>query len=425
MIKNFSKRSALFVICLLGISAFLLLFFNRHQSNEKSSRGSAVSEVPEKTRSSSRESDGPEREKRNRESISLAAEKWYQELLEKYPEMRPVYRDVQDEKNGYLQYLILRDRVKEPQLPEDLKSMLQEKSPWNPGNYKAWLAKNQEYFESILRMAELTDYSTKGIDLNRLRNRGETMLAEFGMILRASARLAMEEGDRDTALRYFKALSGLGDRFIDIEVPSIYSGVLYSMVRSPSLDAFREQLFPALGNDPEVLKAWNDAVFRKATPAEDAARIMKGDWNIMIRHNLLPALLGDTSMFEGENIPISDAASLIDSYTKVFQKAANTFSSQGVERFVVSEVVFEVPKFELSSHDAEFIKSGLGGLSKVLQSKASEATTTAMLSAALAIRLDEKPKPDPVSGLAFRWDPAKRTLSTPEGLGWEDSIAIP
>lgn len=425
MINNLSKRSALFAICLVGITAFLLWFFNRQQSNEKSSGHSAVSEVPEKTRSSSRESDGPEREKRRRESIALAAEKWYQELLEKYPEMKPVYRDVQDEKNGYLQYLILRDRVKEPQLPEDLKSMLEERSPWNPETYKAWLLKNQEYFESVLRMAELTDCSTKGIDLNRLRNRGEALLAEFGMILRGSARLAMEEGNPDTALRYFKALSGLGDRFIDIEVPSVYSGVLYSMVRSPSLDAFREQIFPALGNDPEVLKAWNDAVFRKATPAEDSARIMKGEWNYGMRTFLLQTFLGETSMSEGGKIRIDDAASVIDSYTKVLQKAATAFSSQGVERFVVSKADFEVPKSELSSRDAEFVKAAQYTIVSVLQSKAVEATNTAMLSAALAIRLGEQPKPDPVSGLAFRWDPSSRTLHFREGTGWEDSIKVP
>jgi tetratricopeptide (TPR) repeat protein len=425
MIKNLSKRSAFFAVCLIGISAFLLWFFNRQLSNEKSSSDAAFAEVPEKTRSSSRESDGPEQDKRRRESIALAAEKWYQELLEKYPEMKPVYRDVPDEKNGYLQYLVLRDRVKEPQLPEELKSMLEGSATWNPASYKAWLAKNQEYFESILRMAELTDCSTKGIDLNRLRNSGETLLAEFGMILRASARLAMEEGNRDTALRYFKALSGLGDRFIDIEEPSVYSAVLYTMVRSPSLDAFREQIFPALGNDPEVLKAWNDAVFRKATPGEDSARIMKGELNVGMRHALLPLLLGDSSKAEGEKIRIDDAASVIDSYTKVLQKAATAFSSQGVERFVVSEADFEVSKFELSSHDAEFLKSGLGVFSSILESKAVEATTTAMVSAALAIRLGENPKPDPVSGLAFRWDPANRTLSTPEVLVWEDSIKIP
>jgi tetratricopeptide (TPR) repeat protein len=425
MIKNLSKRSTLFAVCLLGISAFLLWLFNRQPSNEKLSGNAAVSEVPEKTRSSDRKSDGPEQEKRNRESIALAAEKWYQELLEKYPEMRPVYRDVADEKNGYLQYLILRDRVKEPQLPEDLKSMLQGGTTWNPASYKAWLAKNQGYFESVLRMAELTDCSTKGIDLNRLRNPGEALLAEFGMILRASARLAMEEGNRDTALRYFKALSGLGDRFIDIEEPSVYSAVLYTMVRSPSLDAFREQIFPALGNDPEVLNAWNDAFFRKATPAQDSARIMKGELNFGMRHALLPLLLGDASMSKGEKIRIDDATSVIDSYIKMLQKAATAFSSQGVERFVVSETDFEVPKSELSSHDAEFIKAGQDALVSILQNKAVEATTTAMLSAALAIRLGEQPKPDPVSGLAFRWDPAKRTLSTPEGMVWEDSMKVP
>ncbi len=44
-------------------------------------------------------------------------------------------------------------------------------------------------------------------------------------VLRSSARLALEQGDHDSALRYFIASAGLGDRLIDVEVPCLLSGV--------------------------------------------------------------------------------------------------------------------------------------------------------------------------------------------------------
>jgi hypothetical protein len=36
----------------------------------------------------------------------MAAQQWYEELLVKYPQMQPTYRDVPDGQNGFLQFLL-------------------------------------------------------------------------------------------------------------------------------------------------------------------------------------------------------------------------------------------------------------------------------------------------------------------------------
>lgn len=382
------------------------------------------------TRSSERAISDPEGERRRRESVSVAAQKWYEELLVKYPGMKPVYRDVPDDGNGYLQVLLLAEKVKTRRLPPDLDMMLSgDGTVWDAGKFKAWLAENQAYADEILRIAELPDRSTKGIAFDRVFNDAGRMTSEFSRILLGSARLAFENGDQESALRHMKAAGSLGDHFADIEVPSMLGKVISAGIRSHASDLLFENFLPALADDPEALRRWKEVVFRNEEPAAEYSRAIIGEWNTYIRGMLLPALLGDHSVTGGV-IPVDDVAGVIDSYTIAMQGMADGVSAMGPDRFDIEKaksaslpagVIKESPPGD-EKFTVESILFPIRGLETAFGANASR---SAMRKAALFIMLGEQPPVDPVSGEAFAWNADTRKLSLPGNEDEEDSITLP
>lgn len=418
------KPAGMLAVLLLTAAIVLTMIQGRQDSNSLMHPDEAASTVP--TRSADRAASDPERERRRKESISLAAQKWYEELLEKYPRMKPVYRDVPDENNGYLQLLLLVESVEKPRLPADLQSMLSgDGTVWEGGKFKAWLSENQTYFDQILRVAELPDRSTKGIAFDRVYNGAAQLKSEFSWILQASARLAFESGDQESALRYMKASGCLGDHLADIEVPSMLGEVISTGIRAHARDSFRENFLPTLANDPEALRRWNEVIFRIEKPAREYSRAITGEWNTSIRYLLLPALLGDHSVVD-KVMPIDDVTELIDSYTLSMQKSADGISQMGADRFDVTQAMLAFPK---SANDGDSGKvtagSMLFSIRGLAQGFGRQATDSAMNSAAVSILLGEEPPADPVSGKPFIWDPTTRLLTAPEGEDEPESIKVP
>jgi hypothetical protein len=367
-----------------------------------------------KTRIADRAASTTNRERRRKDSIPLAAQKWYEELLEKCPRMKPAYRDVPDEKNGYLQLLLLAESVKDPRLPGD---------PWDSAKFQAWLSENQSYFDRILHIAELTDRSTKGVALNRLALGPSRLGSEFATFLRASARLAFEGGDHETALRYMKASVGIGDHMVDIEAPTMLGEVVSVGIRNRARDSFREDFLPTLAGNPEALRQWRDVIFRDEMPASEYSRAVIGEWNTVIRNSLLPALLGDRSIADGV-LPIDDAEALIDSYTRSILKSADGVSQLGLGRYDVSNAMLGIPTSAADGGKmtAESLLVGLRGIAQAL---GREATVNAMNSAAISLMLGEEPPVDPVSGKPFLWDPKSRLLTALEGGDDPETVKVP
>lgn len=386
-IRNAGVFATTLLIAFTGITLVV------KQTRSSSRGGQAFVTSTTKSRAADRALSDPDRERRRKGSIALAAQKWYEELLEKYPRMKPVYRDVPDDRNGYLQLLLLAESVKEPLLPEELVSMLQGDVAWDSGKFREWLSKNQDSFDRILRAAELPDQSARGITLDRLINGPSRVTTEFSRILLGSARLAFESGDQEGALRYMNASGRIGDHLVDIEVPSMLNEVISTGIRARARDSFYEHFLPALAGDPQTLRNWQDAVFRNENPASEYARVMTGEWNMTVRSLLLPAFLGDYSIVE-KKLPVGDVAGLLDSYTRSIQKSADGILQLGSDRFDVSNATLEFPAHPNSeAGDGNFsagsILFSIRGMTEAL---GSVVTANAMNSAAISILLGETPR---------------------------------
>jgi hypothetical protein len=83
-----------------------------------------------------------------REAVSLAAQLWYEEILEQYPEFKPEFKDVPDDKNGFLQLSsFLEEFVDRSIIPAELRAMIKGREDvWDAKVFESWKSENQELF---------------------------------------------------------------------------------------------------------------------------------------------------------------------------------------------------------------------------------------------------------------------------------------
>lgn len=423
-IKTKNKRSLILAVAVFLLGFSWIALSGILGSGERSDKNSASSQS-RPFKSSVRSEPDSEAERRRKESISKAAQKWYEELLEKYPDFKPVFRDVPDDRNGFLQFLLLAESLKEPKLPEDLRAMLRGESAWDPVKFKAWLAENKDYFDQILRVAELPDRSIKGIGLVRVFHDRGRLSSEFGLILNSSARLAFESGDQASALRYGKASIGLSNHFTDIEVPSLLCEVISSGIRTGAHELLFKNMLPALSGNPQALKSWREVLFRKEEPASEYARVLYGDWNTMVRTDILPGLLGAYPPDNRESFQIPDSDLFFDCYTAAVRKVAASLSDSGPDRLDLSHAELVFPETGIDKMTLKMLRATSHVSRGVYQSLGFHATQASLGAAAIAIMLGEEPPLDPVSGRAFQWDPQTRILTAPESSYGLDPIKVP
>lgn len=360
----------------------------------------------------------------HRRNISDAAQKWYEQLLAKYPCLHPDFREVVDEQNGFLQFLLLAESIGKPQLPSDLRAMLDGESPWESDKFKKWISENQSYFEQILHIAELPDQSIRGIDYLRFNSQTGRLASEFSAILRSSAKVAFDAGNRDQALRYYEAAHGLARHLIDVEVTSMFNEVVSSVLRESIEASFRRDILPTLATDQEALRTWRETLFFEEGPCSEFSRVLEGEWNASVRNIILPAVLRRSAPFDAQ-IEEPDIEAFVDAYASMVDRASGAMmrSSWGRLKLPVDE--FTIPDSGLSDESQDLLQGLVSGYQQFLRSAGQRATRHAMNDAIISILLGERPMEDPVSGNPFRWDPATRTLSSPEGIDDPVSIKMP
>lgn len=401
------------------IITFMILRRSTDRTEDHEKESTALSAM---TRSAERvEPDARTRERMRRESIELAAQQWYERLLEKHPDLRPAFRDVPDGENGYLQFVRFAESLGTRRLlPEDIGEMFNGQASWDSARARAWLAEHQQHLGRLLEIAELPDRSCKGIPFDKLHQLA-SLCSDFNGMLRASARLELEDGDPEAALRYMRASTCLAGHFTDIEAPTMMGEVIATSARIRAQESFRENFLPVI--DPTALASWNDALFRKEKPASEYSRVIKGEWSFLIRNILLPQLLSGQSV-DGLRVPDVDGFS--EAYANAIRKSAEGISTLGADRFDVNSARFgKAPEAGLDPETASAVRQALFGFDGIVESLGHSLTRTTMDAASIALLTGNEMPSDPVSGKPFRWDPDTRTLSPPEERDNVDPIKVP
>jgi len=213
-------------------------------------------------------------------------------LLAEYPDLAIQEQPVPDDENGFRLLHLLVDETKDKQLPitKGLTDALESKTPWDPAAMRVALESNRELVARLEHIAALPRRSSSNLPASFTGALPITPGTKGSAILLAKARLAAEAKDEAEALRLTAAAFNLASHFDGVETPSMLGGIVSSIVSQQACEAVPKKLLPALGRDAD-LSRWRDVIHSSPEyNPERVARVMRGEWNVMMDHFMAPGL---------------------------------------------------------------------------------------------------------------------------------------
>lgn len=352
--------------------------------------------------------------KRDRKAIDEAAERWYQELLAKYPEFHIEYRTVPDERNGYMQWLRLLQKLGPEQGLPDFKEL---RESWDSGGkvdvalIEKWITAHPDLFAEIQRIAALPDRSAKGIDGQAIAVAGGVAMGDCEKLLLGHARLAAAQGNPDAAMAAYANALNLAGHADGVEGPSFLHFVVGAGLRARVVQDFYEQLLPVIAADPALLAEGRKLV-AGANGRTGAPEIVIGEWNSATRNFLLPALLNDPEA--KRQIKVENPQAFLDAYTAGMREMSANLKTPAY--YGTAEIPQLAAVELLTGRDRETFK-GMGDLlAGIMAGLQIQRADFVRYAAALAILAGEDPPLELLTGKPFLWDPVKRQLSYPADM---------
>lgn len=349
----------------------------------------------------------PAEPERSQKAIRAAADRWYEEILSRHPELAVTYKDVPDDENGFLQWLDFIDRCKANgalDLPEDIDKMLKTPEAWDSKRMAEWLSQHQELIEEITKLGLLPDQSVKGIDFGRYSWVEPRLLVSANRLLLASAKLSMEQGDQDSALRHLRATMGSANHFDGIETPTLLNETVSALLRGSSRRFAIEALSSGVALSPENLKQWQQTLQSGGSEREDLAHVFFGEWHQSTRGLLLPLLIAPNH--SDQDSPDPDA--VIEAHISFLKAWSEQIGSSDLKRLSTNDLA---PSPSNALPDSEALATGTNAWVHGWSRGRIEAI---QVQAAFATALGEEIPIEPISGKPFLFDPGTGTINMPE-----------
>lgn len=351
------------------------------------------------------------------------AEVWHQKLLLRFPELAVAMKSIPDDQNGFLKLLDLLDRIKatNPQpvpgidFPKELADYLNQKGAWNADAAKTWLAQQKSLVDEIHAIGLMPERSVNGIPIERWGFIASRLGKNCGEIMILEARVAAEQGDAAAALESVRAAKGLADHFSEIETPTLLAATVKILMQLSLENRVLQDIIPALPADQVDPAAWEKALIPTASGPAEFARIMKGEWSVMGRYNLLPMLLDA----EDPKSP-SDGGELLDYYSLFFLETVRSHETANISDLPTLELPPTADTSHLSRASRQAAQDLGIGASAWRKGWDRAQSVSAMNQAAFAIMTNQPLPQDPVYGQVYRWDPTTRRLSMPAGKAFDE-----
>lgn len=256
--------------------------------------------------------DAAEREKARRMDALYAA------VMAKHPGLEVTYKDVPDDRNGFLKWNEFAKRFPGASfdLPDEIQRMIEDKG-WDAEKVAEWMNGHADLIAEIMEIGLMPDESAKGITFPKNGNVQFKLARDACALLMLRARLEAERGSPDASLRSFQATTGLAGHFDQIETPSLLHATVAMILRSGANHQFFDKILPALPGDSLDLSAWQQS-FGPASSTEDFSRLLIGEWHTGARYIALPALVSG----EQEWKDVDDPAALLDRWADLVEAQA-------------------------------------------------------------------------------------------------------
>ena len=188
------------------------------------------------------------------------------EVLDRYPELRPQWRSVADEENGFLQlfdlfeYVIGADGAEmeygvtfSTELRKELSSDISEEGFGDGKRFSGLI-------DELGRIAELEEQSCAGVDPERLFFHPPEAIYNFTNILLFDAKSAADAGDKKRALSSIRTAVKIGVHFSQVETLSLNGIIVATQLEKSILETTLYNLLPILDLEKEDYKVWRKVI---------------------------------------------------------------------------------------------------------------------------------------------------------------------
>ena len=348
--------------------------------------------------------DAAEREKARRVNALFAA------VMAKHPGLAVTYKEVPDERNGFLKWCEFEKRHPSGSLdlPEEIKRMINGVE-WDADKVAAWMSEHADLIAEILEIGLTPDQSAKGVNFPKDGSVQARLVKESADLLLLRAKLEAGRGSQEASLQSFQATMGLADHLDQIETPSLLHATVAMLLRSGANHQFFDKILPALPKDSLDLSAWQQCFSATSSP-EELGRVLIGEWHTGAQHIALPAMVTG----EGEWKGLTDPEMFLDRWADWVEAQA-----QGCDRTDMSHLSDTLAGIHLetegmtsfSSTMLEELETGLTPWSK---GWVRHQIQYQQQKAAFAYLRGEPLPNEPITGKPFVWDETSQSVRLPD-----------
>ena len=214
---------------------------------------------------------------------------WKLELLNEFPNLQVVPREVPEQENGYLQLYHLKDKA---QTANGLRDLFQ---AWKGIDFeiaRRELEANPDWVQQVEGIASLTQRSSMNLPetLDAWPDGRSCKLAIDTMMLKS--RLAARDRNEAESLRCMIVAGNLIDHLQDIETPCYYTETITILLHLSRCRFIIDEILPNLGPSAD-LALWRKQLKRYTPTPQRLAAVTRGEWHIAADHLTLPNFISD------------------------------------------------------------------------------------------------------------------------------------
>lgn len=344
-----------------------------------------------------------------------------QKLLAEFPGLAIEAKPVPAESNGFLALHKFSGFPlgTGPRMGQKLYRLLNGRTEWNAEAVKAALDENPVEVAKAEEIAAMPQRSSSGMPGDYIGFIGARTGKFCSDVLLLKARLAAEAKDEAEALRLVCAARNMARHYREIEEPCLLAETVAIMIDLSVTDCVFEHLLPQLGPQADLAQ-WKQALVTQGYTPADFARVIRGEWNAMAEYYLIPNILKQAP---------ADGEKLLRIHAGNYEALAKTLPTMTWQEFVNQPCEPLGEGFNFLSEQSRGIAAEISvGCKAWTKGYVRAASKLAAHQAAIDLMLLEKSGEtldqaavekifvEPVSGMRFAYEPASRTLSSPEEM---------
>lgn len=349
--------------------------------------------------------DAAEREKARRVDALFAA------VMAKHPGLEVTYKDVPDERNGFLKWCEFEKRHPSGSLdlPAELKRMIAGED-WDAEKVAAWMNEHAELISEIMEIGLTPDQSAKGVNLPKDGYVQARLVKEAADLLMMRARLEAGRGSAESSLQSLQATMGLADHLDQIETPSLLHATVSVLLRSGANHQFFENVMPALPSDSLDLSAWQQSLGATSSSPEELGRLLIGEWHTGTRQIAMPAMISREDEWKG----LSDPEAFLDRWADWVEAQVRGCDSTDLGHLPDTLAGIHVETSGMTSFSTTMLEELETGSTPWCKGWVRRQVQSQQQNAAFAYMRGEPLPNEPITGKPFVWDEASQSIQVPE-----------